>query len=153
MSTLAGQGPPRASARGLGVDRQFESSEWSAMTDPRTGMRKSLRSYVATVQVTYLGGSLPADTQAALADALGSRADELISELDVANLSGPYDTTYISAAVRARNSVEAIDALVRAVDSSMMETGVFEKFDVTGKVLQAAPREAAEKIERFHPPA
>jgi hypothetical protein len=123
------------------------------MTDSGIRKRKSLRSFAAVVRVTYLGGSLPADTQAALTSALRRRAGDLISELEVDKLPGVYETAYITAVVRAGTPVEAIDALVRAVDGSMLDTGVFEEFDATGKVLQVAPLEIAQKSDLFRHPA
>ncbi|HEY4466027.1 MAG TPA: hypothetical protein VGN41_25425, partial [Streptosporangiaceae bacterium] len=43
------------------------------------------------------------------------------------------------ATVRAGNPREALSQLDEALDDALMATGLFEEFDVTGKVLRVGP--------------
>lgn len=47
----------------------------------------------------------------------------------------------IAAIVDARKPLAAISQLDAAVDDALLATGLFEEFDVTGKMLSAAPLE------------
>jgi hypothetical protein len=97
------------------------------------------RSYRARIEVTYLGGSLPDDAAEALAGAVSEAAAGIASRLSFAVSAQNYDTVVLSATVRGGSSVEAITNLNAALDDAMFRTGLFERFDVTGKVLRIAP--------------
>jgi hypothetical protein len=90
--------------------------------------------------VTYLGGTLPPDGYQALADAVRAVAQ---GDVSCAVAPGAYDVFVVTSAVRAPNPLEALAGLDAALNRGLLATGLFEKFDVTGKVLYAGPAESA----------
>jgi hypothetical protein len=103
--------------------------------------QKGKRSYQARIEVTYLGGSLPNDAAEALAGAVSEAAAGVASGLSFSISTRHHDTIVVSATVRGGSSLEAITYLNSAVDDAMFQTGLVEKFDVSGKVFQIAPLE------------
>ncbi|WIM93351.1 hypothetical protein ACTOB_005328 [Actinoplanes oblitus] len=89
------------------------------------------RRFRVRLAVRYVGGSLPTDDLAAFEAAL-SRSLEGFT-LRVAD--GLFDSVEIFAEVRAPTSVDAAARLDRAVDAALLRTGLFERFDVSGKSL------------------
>jgi hypothetical protein len=78
--------------------------------------------------------------------------ETVISE-DVSDLSftvspHPYSVLTVRATVRGPTPVDAVTRLDASLNQSLMATGLFEEFDVTGKVLRIAPLELAERIAR-----
>jgi hypothetical protein len=51
----------------------------------------------------------------------------------------PYNRVTIGATVQAANPLVAISWLNAALDDALIATGLFEEFDVTGKMLRVAP--------------
>jgi hypothetical protein len=104
------------------------------------------RRYRVLIEITYGGGRLPDEARAALASAMrvsgrahrGQRgrrgADGTITVS-----ADPYSIVAITATVRAGNPREALSQLDEALDDALMATGLFEEFDVTGKVLRVGP--------------
>jgi hypothetical protein len=101
------------------------------------------RRYYALIDVAYMGGTLPDDDREALCGALRTRMPDL--SLSVA--TRPNNVVRVAATLRADNPMEAIAALSTVLDRALLGTGLFEMFDVTGRVLQVAPLEQAAGID------
>ena len=54
----------------------------------------------------------------------------------------------VSATVDAANPRAALALVDEALDRALMTTGLFEEFDVTGKVLRVAPLQQADRIHQ-----
>src|SRR4051794_1006575 len=108
---------------------------------PRDLEHKSTRSFKARIEVTYMGGSLPNDAAEALAAAVSEAVAGAASGLSFSVSTHHYDTIVLSATLRGGSSLEAIARLNTALDDAMFQTGLFERFDVSGKVLQIGPLE------------
>jgi hypothetical protein len=57
--------------------------------------------------------------------------------------SDPYSRLTVSVTLVADRPLAAITRLDGALDDSLIATGLFEEFDVTGRVLQVAPVDRA----------
>jgi hypothetical protein len=101
---------------------------------------RSLRRYRTRIRTTYLGGTLPLDGYQALADAVRAVAP---GEVSCAVAPDAYDVFVVTSAVRATNPMDALAGLNAALDRALLSTGLFEEFDVSGKVLYAGPAELA----------
>jgi hypothetical protein len=88
----------------------------------------------------YLGGTLPPDGYQALVDAVRAAAQ---GDVSCAVAPDAYDVFVVTSAVRAPNPLAALAALDAALDRSLIATGLFEEFDVSGKVLYVGPAELA----------
>jgi hypothetical protein len=53
--------------------------------------------------------------------------------------SDPYSRLKLSVTLVADRPLDAITRLDKALDDSLIATGLFEEFDVTGRVLQVTP--------------
>jgi hypothetical protein len=100
----------------------------------------SLRWYRTQIGTTYLGGTLPPDGYQALAEAVRT-----VAPGDVTCTVAPeaYDVFVVTSAVGAPNPLEALTGLNAALDRALLVTGLFEEFDVSGKVIYAGPAELA----------
>lgn len=90
----------------------------------------------------------------------GRLADDLIQmltvEVSLAGAANPdvvaavtperASVLVVSAAVDAANARAALSQVDEALDRALMTTGLFEEFDVTGKVLRVAPLQQAERL-------
>ena len=90
--------------------------------------------------MTYLGGTLPLDGYQALVDAVQAVAP---GDVSCAVATDAYDIFVVTSAVRAPNALAALAGLDAALDRGLLATGLFEEFDVSGKVLYAGPAELA----------
>ncbi|HEY4463294.1 MAG TPA: hypothetical protein VGN41_11580, partial [Streptosporangiaceae bacterium] len=101
------------------------------------------------IEITYAGGRLPDEAQAALASAMRvsdrahqghrGRRGRRGADGTITVSADPYSIVAITATVRAGNPREALSQLDEALDDALMATGLFEEFDVTGKVLRVGP--------------
>jgi hypothetical protein len=109
------------------------------------GMAVDGRQFCALIEITYAAGTLPADTRdalvSAIAAAMGGPAD-----LSFTVSSHPYSVIAVRARLRGTDPLAAITRLDTALDRSLMTTGLFEEFDVSGRVLRVAPWESAERL-------
>jgi hypothetical protein len=95
------------------------------------------REYRALIEITYTGGTLPADTRDALTSATSAAMGDVPMEFTVS--ADPYSVLTISARLRGTDPLAAIARLDAALDRSLMATDLFEEFDVSGRVLSVAP--------------
>jgi hypothetical protein len=97
------------------------------------------RQYHVLIEITYAGGRLPDEVREALASAIRARAGRGSSDGAMTVSADPHNIVAVRATVRADNPREALSELDEALDDALMATGLFEEFDVTGKVLRVAP--------------
>lgn len=69
-------------------------------------------------------------------------------DLSFAVSSHPYGALKVCATARGASPVDAVTQLDTSFNQSLTATGLFEEFDVTGKVLRVAPLELGERIGR-----
>ena len=109
------------------------------------GAMTSGRVYRTQVELTYLGGTIPTDTAAALAGALREDSRHHLSDLSFAVSQDQHSVVRLGATIRADSPVAALTAVNTSVDRSLLSTGLFDEFDVTGKVLRIAPLEQLDR--------
>ncbi|HEU5110829.1 MAG TPA: hypothetical protein VFT95_19995 [Micromonosporaceae bacterium] len=98
----------------------------------------SLRRYRTRIRLTFLGGTLPPDSYQALADAVRGAAP---GDVSCAVSTDAYDAFVVTAAVRAANPLDALTGTDAALTRALLSTGLFEEFDVSGRVLYSGPAE------------
>lgn len=104
------------------------------------------RMYWVLIEITYAGGRIPDHVREMLAAAIqvpGRRGGWLV-EMTV--LPGSRSVLAISASLPANRPSAALGTVEQALDLALMSTGLFEEFDVTGKVIRVAPLEHADRI-------
>jgi len=104
------------------------------------------RLYRTSVELRYAGGTLPEDARTALADAIQAELGDEQGEVSFTASPQPFDVVLVEWTVREHTPLGAIAWIDAAVDRVLMRTGLFEEFDVTGKVLHVAPVEWAGRI-------
>jgi hypothetical protein len=97
------------------------------------------REYRAVIEIPYLSGTLPDDAREALRSALFADLGAEARDVSLNVSLDPYTVVTITAVFRGTSPVAVITRLSTALDKSLLITGLFEKFDVSGKVLRAAP--------------
>jgi hypothetical protein len=103
------------------------------------------RRYRTLIEMTYAGGRLPDEAREALVSAIRARSGAAWDV--VVTVSGdPYSVLAVGATVRADNPRAGLSDVDEALDGALMATGLFEEFDVTGKVLRVAPLDQAGRI-------
>ncbi len=106
------------------------------------------RRYRVLIEVTYAGGRLAADRRQMLTAEIsvpGIRADP---DLVVTMSPDSVSIVTVSATVDAASPRAALALVDEALDRALMTTGLFEEFDVTGKVLHVAPLQQADRIHQ-----
>lgn len=76
-----------------------------------------------------------------LRSAFGAALGEKIPDLSFTVSSHPYSRVTIGATLVENSPLAALTRLDSALDDSLMATGLFAEFDVTGKVLRVAPND------------
>lgn len=104
------------------------------------------RQYHVVIEITYAGGRLPSDAREALTSVMETIVGDAVSHLSLTVSSHPYNVLTVRGTVRGSSPVDAVTRLDMPVDQSLIATGYFEEFDVTGKILRVAPLELAERI-------
>jgi hypothetical protein len=99
------------------------------------------RLYRTSVELRYAGGTLPEDARTALADAIRADLGDEQRAVSFTVSPQPFDVVIVESTVREQTPVGAIAWIDAAVDRVLVRTGLFEEFDVTGKVLHVAPVE------------
>jgi hypothetical protein len=66
--------------------------------------------------------------------------------VEITVLPGSRSVLSISASLLANKPSTALGTVEEALDQALMSTGLFEEFDVTGKVIRVAPLEHADRI-------
>src|SRR5215471_18264071 len=97
------------------------------------------RGYRAEVEIVYAGGSLPSHAYESLTGALHAGIGTEISDLSFTVSSHPYNRVTVAATVQAAKPLAVLMQLDGVLDDALMATGLFEEFDVTGKMLHVAP--------------
>jgi hypothetical protein len=106
------------------------------------------RRYCVLIEITYAGGRLPDDEREALVSAIRAHAGHDSWQAVVTVSPDPYSILAAGATLRAPNPRAALAELDGALDDALMATGLFEQFDVTGKVLRVAPLDQAYRIRQ-----
>jgi hypothetical protein len=101
------------------------------------------RRYRVRIEITYAGDRLPDEAREALASAIWARAGRGSSDGAMTVSADPHSIVTVGATVRADNPREALSEVDEALDDALMATGLFEEFDVTGKVLHVSPLDRA----------
>jgi hypothetical protein len=97
------------------------------------------REYTVSVEITYVGGSLPTDSFERFVEAFHRNAESVLSDLRLVPSNDAFTSITASAHVRAANAIAAVTQVDSTVDRALLETGLFERFDVTGKALRVDP--------------
>jgi hypothetical protein len=106
------------------------------------------RRYCVLIEMTYAGGRLDDDRRQMLTAEInvpGARANR---DLVVTMSPDAVSIVTVSATVDAANPRAALALVDEALDRALMTTGLFEEFDVTGKVLRVAPLQQANRIHQ-----
>jgi hypothetical protein len=106
------------------------------------------RRYCVLIEMTYAGGRLDDDRSQMLTAEInvpGARADR---DLVITMSPDAVSIVTVSATVDAANPRAALALVDEALDRALMTTGLFEEFDVTGKVLRVAPLQQAGRIHQ-----
>lgn len=101
------------------------------------------RSYRIRIDLTYLKGTLPADEREALRGALQRTTPGVVLSV----VPQPHDVVVVTAVLRADHSLYAIAELSGRVDQALLDTGLFEVFDATGRALRVAALEQSNAID------
>lgn len=115
---------------------------------PFGGRRVRGRRYCVQIEMTYAGGRLADDRRQMLTAEIKVPGDRADRDLAVTMSADPVSIVTISATVNAANSRAALALVDDALDRALMMTGLFEEFDVTGKVLRVAPVQQAQRIHQ-----
>jgi hypothetical protein len=110
------------------------------------------RPYRVLASLTYLGGTLDGDNREALRAAVGANLGIPGPDLSFSVSTDPHNVVTVGVTLRAANPVDLLGRLNGAVDRSLIATGLFEEFDVTGKVIRIAPLELADRLGELPPP-
>jgi hypothetical protein len=108
--------------------------------------RPYYRRYCVIIEVTYAGGRLADDRRAMLTAQINLPGARASKDLAVTASPDAVSILTVSATVDAANHRVALAVVDEALDQALMMTGLFEEFDVTGKVLRVAPLERADRI-------
>ena len=111
------------------------------------GMAVDGRQFCALIEITYAAGTLPADKRDALESAIAAAMGEP-ADLVFTMSSHAHTVLALRAKSRGTDPLAAITRLDAALDRSLMATGLFEEFDVSGRVLRVAPWESAERLDQ-----
>ena len=103
------------------------------------------RRYQVEIEIEYAGRSLPPDTADALERSVRAVLDDQASDLSFLVSSDVYNRVIVRATLTATTPLAAMARLDRAIDDALMASGLFEEFDVTGKVLHVAPLDHASR--------
>jgi hypothetical protein len=104
------------------------------------------RQYHVIIEISYTGGRLPNDAREALTSVMETVIGDGVSDLSSTVSRHPYSVLTVRATVRGTSPVDAVTRLDTSLNQSLLAIGIFEEFDVTGKVLRVAPLELAERI-------
>jgi hypothetical protein len=100
------------------------------------------RQYRAEAEITCTtAGTLPDDARDALTTAIARGLGSDAPGLSWSVSPGPYSRLKLTVTLTADRPLTALTRLDAALDDSLIATGLFEEFDVTGRVLQVAPAE------------
>jgi len=97
------------------------------------------RRYQVEIEIEYAGRSLPRDTAGTLERSVRAVLDNEASDLSFLVSSDVYNRVIVRATLTATTPLAAMARIDRALDDVLMASGLFEEFDVTGKVLHVAP--------------
>jgi hypothetical protein len=109
------------------------------------------RQYRAEEEITYTGGTLSEDVCKSLTSALTGAMGTENADVSWSVSSDPYSRLMVSVTLVADRPLAAITRLDRALDDSLSATGLWEEFDVTGRVLRVAPTDRAWRDRRNRP--
>lgn len=109
------------------------------------------RRYRVEVAVEYAGRSVATDTLSSLDSAIRRLTGRQAVQLSLTVSPDAYSRITVRAIITATTPLAAMTQLDKAVDDGLAEIGLFEEFDVTGKVLRAAPAESLGAPDRREP--
>lgn len=93
---------------------------------------KGQRRFRTQAQFPHAGDGLPDDDLAAFAAALPPG-------FALSRSTADWRTAMIAAEITAPTPLDALTTLNRAIDQALLQTGLFDQFDVTGKSLHVEP--------------
>jgi hypothetical protein len=93
------------------------------------------RMYYAQIDITYSGGRLPGEERDALLKALRKES----RDFSLTVKEELHTVVVVSMTLRKDNPLDAISTVSRHLDQALLATGLFEKFDVTGRELHVRP--------------
>ncbi|MFC6881825.1 MULTISPECIES: hypothetical protein [Actinomadura] len=94
-------------------------------------------SYTVLIEIRYAGGQRDEQDEARRV---------LAGAVPAALTPGPGGTVILSAVLDADGPLAALTALDEHLQRALMSTGLFEEFDVSGRILHVAPQHAAERV-------
>lgn len=107
------------------------------------------RRYCVVVEITYAGGRLAGDRHQMLTAEISVPGARAGRELVVTMSPESVSVVTVSATLDATSPRAALAVADEALDRALMATGLFEEFDVTGKVLRVAPLQRAQPIRQL----
>ena len=120
------------------------------MTGVRPFARRRFRGrrFCVLIEMTYAGGRLDDDRRQMLTAEINLPGARTGRDLVVTMSPDAVSIVTVSATVDAANLLAALALVDEALDRALMTTGLFEEFDVTGKVLRVAPLQHADRIHQ-----
>jgi hypothetical protein len=112
------------------------------------GRRVRGRRYCVQIEMTYAGGRLADERRQMLKAEIKVPGDRADADLAVTMSADPVSILTVSATINAANPRAALALVDDALDRALMTTGLFEEFDVTGKVLRVAPLQQAQRLHQ-----
>jgi hypothetical protein len=97
------------------------------------------REYAVRIAITYAGGALPGDIPGVLTSALVTALRDEAPDLSVTSSTEGYSVVTVAATLRGTTPLGPLTRLDTVLDDVLLRTGLFERFDVGGKVLRAEP--------------
>ena len=113
---------------------------------PLASRRLGDRRYRVIIEITYAGGRLADDRRQMLTAEFNVPGTRSGRDAVITVSPDSVSIVKVSATVDAANPRGALAVVDDALDRALMMTGLFEKFDVTGKVLRVAPLHQAGRI-------
>jgi hypothetical protein len=98
------------------------------------------------IEIVYAGGGIPDYVREMLAAAIQVPDRPGGWPVEMTVLPGSRSVLAISASLLANKPSTALGTVEEALHQALMPTGLFEEFDVTGKVIRVAPLEHADRI-------
>ena len=98
------------------------------------------------IELRRVGGTVSPETTDALREATAALSGEAADGVSLTASSQDDSVVVLDATVRESSPIAAMGWIDTLLDRSLLATGLFEDFDVTGKVIRVAPFEIAEGI-------
>jgi hypothetical protein len=107
------------------------------------------RKYCAIAEIAYGNGPLPDEVRDVLVDAVRHAARYTVHDLTFALSTDPNTVVTVAGVAADTSPIRAAGLLETALDRALMTTGLFEEFDMSGKVMKVGPLEWSERLHRL----